>query len=897
MTVIPVTISRLQCEHYEEPLGIGEAKPRLSWRFAGEAKDWSQVAYELRIARSDSPPNTFRVESSQSVLVPWPSEPLVSTESVRIEARAFGSDGTITPWVGITIEAGLLERDDWKAVPITCEEQPTDQPRRPFRVRSTFKAPASCTKARLYVTALGLYEVHVNGRRIGDEYLAPGWTSYTHHLVYRTFDLSDVLIPGEENVVGAWVGEGWYAGRLAFRGGWRNNYGTRPALIAQVVVDGSVVCATGADWTWNHGAVLNSELLNGETYDSRLADDTWSTSTSSVGSWRPVTELPPPTAELVSSQAPPVREVDTLRPIEVIATPAGKTVLDFGQNFAGLIRIVRQPPQSSTEITFRHAEVLEHGELGVRPLRHAAATDTVICGGPLVGYQPKFTSHGFRYAEVTGWDGVGVHDIVGVVIHSAMERTGHFSCSHKMINQLHRNVVWSTISNTISIPTDCPQRDERLGWTGDIQVFAPTLNVLFDSSGFLKSWLRDVYVDQKALGGNVPVTVPDILDDFHNQRLAVWGDVTVLTPFDLYESYADTDILREQYASGKLWLENGVVRDRTTGLWDPEQLQLSDWLAPKAPPESPGDCPTDSILVADAYLIHTTRTLGKIAQIIGENDDAARYSAEAQALTRAFYLEYVTPKGRVMSDTQTALALLLVFGIYPKSESGLLDPSEYAERFAERLGKLVEKDNWKVSTGFAGTPIILHALAKAGQLHHAYRMLQSRDCPSWLSPILLGATTIWERWDSMLADGSINPGEMTSFNHYALGSVASFLHSVVGGISPVEPGWKRIRIQPQPGGTITSATMSFNSPYGLVKCEWRIDRNERNERNDHEAERFEVDIQVPPNTTAEMILPGVCETVGSGTRHYSVPWKRDLRFPPQGKEIAYGEIPSDNWEP
>jgi alpha-L-rhamnosidase len=298
------------------------------------------------------------------------------------------------------------------------------------------------------------------------------------------------------------------------------------------------------------------------------------------------------------------------------------------------------------------------------------------------------------------------------------------------------------------------------------------------------------------------------------------------------------------------------------------------------PPDAPGDAPTDPVLVADAYLVHTTRIMSRISEQIGKGDEARKYAQQADSMLACFYAEYITSKGRVMSDTQTALALLIQFGLYPDSNPELL------RSFSARLAQLVERDNWKVATGFAGTPIILHALERADQLHHAYRMLQSRDCPSWLSPVLLGATTVWERWDSMLGDGSINPGEMTSFNHYALGSVASFLHSVVGGLSPASPGWQEVYVRPRPGGTITSARTSFLSPYGKVECAWEI-----------VGDRLEVDVQIPPNAQARIELPGLSKRVGSGRRHFSGPWSKDTRFPPKGKEIAYGPLPSDNWAP
>lgn len=462
-----MSISRLQCEHYETPLGIGEARPRLSWRFEGDAKDWIQASYEVGVKRS-SGEETFEVVGSDNILVPWPSEGLASREQVWVKVRAKGTDGTLTEWAEITIEAGLLDKADWVAKPVTCEPQDVNAPRRPFRVRTKFNLPSSVTtdshsRARLYITALGVYEPYINNKRIGDEILAPGWTTYDAHLVYRTFDVTDHIRTGE-NVLGAWVGEGWYAGRVGFIEDKRNNYGERPALIAQLVVDDRVVASTGEGWEWSYGGLVVSEILDGEVYDTNNTDSDWT-----VGDWKTAETIVLPSTKLVASQSPPIRVVETFKPIEIITTPSGKTILDFGQNFAGVVRVENQPPSDSKQLVFRHAEVLEHGELGTRPLRRCKATDRVILGGPqsLKGYTPKFTSHGFRYVEVSGWDGISKDGISGLAFHSAMERTGFFECSHKLINRLHENVVWSTIGNTVSIPTDCPQRDERLGWTGE----------------------------------------------------------------------------------------------------------------------------------------------------------------------------------------------------------------------------------------------------------------------------------------------------------------------------------------------------------------------------------------------------------------------------------------------
>ncbi|WVQ83749.1 hypothetical protein IAT38_005893 [Cryptococcus sp. DSM 104549] len=878
---MPVFITRVQVEHRLDSLGVGEPRPRLSWRFEGDSQNWAQVAYEIIIRRAGGE-EVHRVDSSESVLVPWPSSPLGSRERAEVVVTSFGSDGTSCS-SSLVLEAALISRSDWVAKPITCESQAPDQPKRPFRLRRSFNLPSAFTTARLYITALGVYEAEINGKPVSGDVLSPGWTEYRFHLNYSTFDITDAVVPGE-NVIGAWVAEGWYAGRLGFRGGRRNIYGDRCGLIAQLEVDGVVVAVTDETWEWAYGAFVASELYDGETFDSRLEHTLTSPS---ADTWRSVDTLPFPSATLISSQSPPARQVATIRPQSIITTPSGATVVDFGQNFAGVVEFLSDPPAGATEIVLRHAEVLEHGELGTRPLRACKATDRIILGGQSIkGYRPKFTFHGFRYAEVTGWPGLEFDDLAGVVIQTAMERTGHFSCSHQLLNRLHENVVWSWVGNTLSLPTDCPQRDERLGWTGDVQVFTPTASFLFDVSGFLAGWLRDLHREQEDLGGVVPVVVPDILErggtEVANRAYAIWGDTAVLTPHDLYTAFGDVGVLEAQWESMVLWLEKGVVRDPETRRWSKNHPQLGDWLAPKADPRFPGLGPTDNHLVADVYLIHTTRVAAEVAGLLGRQEQRAAYEKEVDAMLASFYHEYVTPGGRILSDTQTALALILHFDIFPSSHTHLRTV------LRDRLAELVTRDLWQVNTGFAGTPIILHSLANSHLLHHAYRMLQSRDSPSWLACVLLGATTTWERWDSMLADGTINKGSMTSFNHYALGSVASFLHAVVGGLSPLEPGWKRVLVKPQSGGTVTQASVTYLSPYGRVACSWET-----------RGGMFEMEMEVPPNCTARVVLPGKegYEEVGSGRRSFSCRFSEDARFPPPVVQPPFTARLPNNWVP
>lgn len=466
-----------------------------------------------------------------------------------------------------------------------------------------------------------------------------------------------------------------------------------------------------------------------------------------------------------------------------------------------------------------------------------------------------------RYVQVTGWDEIRLEDIAGVVISTDMERVGHFSCSHELLNRLHENVVWSTVANCISLPTDCPQRDERLGWTGDVQVFAPTLSFLFNGTGMLKGWLDDLAYEQSQAAGVVPIVVPSTDKNF-NLPSAVWGDVVAILPATLHSYTGDTQILRDLYAPMVDWLCRGVKRDPNTRLWDPRDMQFGDWLAPRV---EGSNGITDPHLVADAYLVHVTRLVGKIAALLGQTVDAERFSREADELLSVFQDTYVTARHRTVSDTQAALALILHFNLtHP-------DRPDQRQFMVQRLEKLVVQCLWQVAVGFAGTPIILHVLAENGLLHHAYRMLQAKDCPSWLSPVLLGATTIWERWDSMLRDGFINPDDMVSFNHYALGSVGNFLHKVVGGISALDPGWRKVLVKPQPGGTVSAASVSHISPYGRIACQWAV-----------VGDKLEVSVEVPPNCTAVLDLPGADPfNVGSGHHFVSHDWLADERFPPK----------------
>lgn len=898
-----IGISSISFEHHPTGFGVGHASPRISWRFVttDDTENWQQESYEIQIGRAtNSEGKTYQVESSNSVLVPWPDNALQSKESAWVKIRSHGKatekDSTVTAksteWsTPATVEAALLEKEDWKAKlttsTLTSKKKETIPPVLFRKVFSISEQSGAISKARLYITAHGIYEAFINGQRIGQEEMAPGWTSYRHRLLYQTFDVTASIASGKSNVFAVELGEGWFAGRL----GWAENrhlYGDRLAFLAQLEIsfekgDSYTVTSDGT-WKSHKSATTRSEIYDGEDYDSREEQPGWNSDPDfDESSWVPTEELELPLANLLASDMPPVRIKESVSPKKIFKSASGKTLIDFGQNLVGKLQV--RLPTSDVEghrLSFSHAEVLERDELGTRPLREAKPIDHVLVSGKQPPkWSPKFTFHGFRYVQVDGWPTQmpSTEDITALVMYSDMKRTGWFSCSDPLVNQLHDNVIWSMKGNFLSLPTDCPQRDERLGWTGDIQVFAPSANFLYDTQGFLGSWLQDLSAEQLEDGKNgVPgLVIPDILatSAIPLGPQAVWHDVAVLTPWDLYQSSGDTAVLHRQYTSMKAWVDQGIKRG-SNGLWDQNIWQLADWLDPAAPPAEPGMGRTDSVLVADAYLVHVLETLSEISSLLGEKDDVERYRQSALSARKAFEHEYITPSGLLVGDTQTAHALALSFRLF--------DNKAHITKSASRLAHLVHQGKYRIATGFAGTPLISHALTDTGNHQLAYRMLLEEKCPSWLYPIKMGATTIWERWDSMLPDGSINPGQMTSFNHYALGSVANWLHKNVGGISPLTPGWQKFLVKPLPGGTITAADVSYESPFGRIECSWKL--------NDSK-DTFNMTVTIPPNSKAIVILPSGDEQIkqvreeeshliGSGKHHFSCPYK-PAKYPPEAE--------------
>jgi len=834
-----------------DAIGIGDRSPRLSWR----AGDPDAVVAELRATRSDGTAESHRAATASGSLVAWPWPALASRERRRVEVRTADAAGVWGAWsVPSIVEAGLLDAGDWLAR-FVGPAPGGDASALPLVRSPEVRIEGEVVAARLYASAHGVYELELNGSRIGDEVLEPGWQSYRHRLRYRTHDVTELVASAGTVVVGALLGEGWYRGRLGFPLIVRDRvYGDELAVLAQLEIeyaDGRrTVAVSGEDWRWMPGPIVASDLYDGETFDARLAMPGWS-SPGWQGTSSPVAVRPADEVQLVAPTGPPVRRTEERPPVAVVERE-GATLFDFGQNLVGRVRLT-VTGAAGDAVTLRHAEVLDGDELAMRPLRTARATDRYLLDASgTQTWEPRFTYHGFRYVELSGPPEVLASAVVtAVVIHTDLRRVGWFASSDPLLNRLHENVDWSLRGNFVDIPTDCPQRDERLGWTGDIAVFAPTASFLYDVDGFLRSWLDDLALEQRD-DGTVPFFVPELelpgRTDVPGLTLAptaVWGDAAVTVPWDLYRASGDRAHLERQYPSMRSWVD-GVLRiagpDR---VWD-TGFQFGDWLDPSAPPDDPAAALTETALVATAALAHSTALLAETAAVLGDERMRAHYAGVAAEVAAAFQSRFLGADGILSSDTQTAYALALRYRLLPEDVRGA------GER---RLVELVRASGHRIGTGFVGTPLVLHALSDAGALDDAYRMLLQTEAPSWLYTVEMGATTIWERWDSLLPDGSINPGEMTSFNHYALGAVAAWMHEVIGGLAPLEPGYRAIRVAPRPGGGLTSASVAHESPHGRVSVDWALT----------DAGNLELRVVVPLGTTATIEVGSLHTTVTSGT--------------------------------
>ncbi|WP_147918064.1 alpha-L-rhamnosidase [Ruania zhangjianzhongii] len=854
--MVSTQVSDVRVERRRDRAVADTPAPRLSWTISTTISGWNQTAAEVRLDEEQ----VVRLEGDQSVFVDWPFPPLAPHSRHVLEVRVFGPDGDVSSWSSpVEMQSGFLADGAWQAQFIELGNHTRQA--QPGLLRTEVQIAKEVRAATLYATAHGLYQVSINGSDVDDSVLKPGWTSYQYRLEHEATDVTAMLTTGG-NALGIRLAGGWFTEEYGFHGQARRVYGDQPAAAAQIHIaytDGTEdLITTGAHWRGAAlGKVERSGIYQGERIDARRALPGWDEPGFEDSDWSAVAVREVATVP-EAAVAEPVRRTQELPVREVITTPAGRTVLDFGQNLVGWLRLRVRGPRGQ-EIVVRHAEVLEHGELGVRPLRHARATDEFVLSGGEDLFEPEFTFHGFRYAEIDGWPGeCDPAAVTAVVVGSDMRRTGWFECSEPMVNRLHENVVWGMRGNFLSIPTDCPQRDERMGWTGDIQVFSPTAATLFDADAFLAAWLKDVAAEQAAAGGVCGFVVPQVLPD-GDQPAAAWGDAATVVPTVLFERFADRRALADQYPSMRAWVDVLLELAGEEKLWE-GMFQYGDWLDPDAPADRPGAAKVDSDIVASAHLVRSTRLVARAAAELGHDQDADRYGALAEEARGAWVRAYTTSEGRIVSDAQTAYAMAIAYE--------LVD-AELRTVMGHRLAQLVRESGYRMGTGFVGTPIIADALTTTGHPEVAGALLLQTDVPSWLYAVTMGATTIWERWDSMLPDGTINPGEMTSFNHYAFGAVADWLYRRLAGLGPDTPGYQRLRIAPVPISGLSSANARHETPYGPAEAGWQASDGQ-----------IRIHAVLPPNTTAVVELPGEdIIQVGSGRHEWSIPDRRAQEAP------------------
>lgn len=892
--IIPVDLT---VESLHNPLGIGVPCPRLSWKLAAAARGVQQAAYRIVVTANESDLNretnliwdSGKVMSAESVLVEYQGPSVTSRSRYVWKVMVWNEEGEASAWSATASwEMGLLCEDDWQAkwiepeqTPVTPEEpinlfimfsgkynndpevtsrlHPCQLLRRPFHVRRKI------ARARIYVTAHGLYHLELNGQRVGDREFAPEYTNYHKYLMVQTYDVTELVQTGG-NALGVVLADGWYAGRISLTGS-SCQYGDRLGLLLQLelVYDDGTKDSIATDHTFRSstGPWIYSDIFIGEKYDARYEQNGFSTAHFDDSNWLPVYEADYPLHNLVADYGEPVRAVMELPAQAVFVTPKGETIVDFGQVIAGRVRMCVNGV-AGTEVMLEHSETLDQEGNYLFNIngRHKHQKDVyVLRGGGEERYEPKFTFHGFRYVKVTGYPGeVKADHFTAIVLSSDLRQTGHFRCSDDRINRLQDNIVWSQRGNMLSIPTDCPQR-ERLGYTGDFQVFAPTAALNMGMHAFISRWLSSLRLEQRE-DGQVPNTVPwNRSEREHDESLNVssagWGDAAVIVPWTMYQAYGDMRLLEESYPSMVKWVEHVIttaannIPDRLKDCTDANRMErqkylwntgfhFGDWLTPSLSMSLDGERVDmmksafhTSELVSTCFYAYTTGLLAKTAELLGYADDASRYMELNERVREAFAEEYLQEDGKLKVHLQ---------GIYVLALQHRMIPDDRRELALQQLVGLIEENGYRLDTGFMSIPFLMDVLCKNGRPDVAYKLLFQTHCPSWLYEIGKGATTIWEAWNTIMPNGNVLP---VSQNHYAFGCIGSWLYTHIAGIEAAEPGYKRFVIRPHPDCGLAWAEASYESVYGTIRSEWRRKEN-----------RLTVNVTIPANTSALVILPG-----------------------------------------
>jgi alpha-L-rhamnosidase len=866
VSLAQVSVKNLRCEDRVNPIGLDILNPRFSWQLVSDQRNLEQTGYEIRVGFKSGmggQSGRWKVMNSQSVYVAYSGKALESGTSYYWQVRVWDNKGRVSAWSEKAYwQMGLLQSSDWKAkwIESTSNADTVNGPALFFRKEVT--SEKKINSATLFITTHGMYEVFINGKKLGDAFLTPGWTSYNKRIQYQTYDVTDYFKKGK-NVLGVNIGSGWYRTNLAWDNN-RNIYGKKIGLLAQLDVryaGGSreTIISDGSWKTSDQGPIRSSEIYNGETYDARKEIYGWMVPGFNDEAWQKVTEKDYSKSNLIATYNEPVKEHEIFWPVRIFKTPKGEQVIDFGQNLVGREEIAIEG-KAGDSIIVDHAEVLDkEGNFYTDNLRAAKSRNIYILKGRSDGesLEPHFTFHGFRYIRIRGFDDEilfkpmeeysHMHDIDtctnpkkpgmhiwAVTLYSDIETTGQFNCSNPMLNQLQHNIQWGQKGNFLDVPTDCPQRDERLGWTGDAQAFSRTASFNMKVHNFFSKWLKDLAADQSE-NGMVPFVIPNVLGPNAGGSTG-WADASTIIPWNMWLAFGDPKILEDQYPSMKAWV-GFMLSHSKDYLWN-TGFHFGDWLFYRPVDDNDGrSAVTDKYLIAQCFFAYSTQLLLNAAKVLNISDDVQKYSELLRQIKEAFLKEYVTPSGRLVSSTQTAYTLALQFDMLPEN---------LRAQAAERLVKNIMDYDEHLTTGFLGTPYLCHVLSRFGYDSVAFRLLLQDTYPSWLYPVKMGATTIWERWDGQKPDSSFQTPGMNSFNHYAYGAIGDWMYRNITGIDNYgdAAGYKIISIKPHIGGNLNYANADLETGYGKISVHWKLAEG-----------KFMMDTEIPANTKAVVYIP------------------------------------------
>jgi len=832
---------KLTCESRINPIGLDERKPRFGWQLCSDGRNVLQSAYRIRVFREaeDAPVwDSGWTESDECLYAPYEGGALLPRTRYIWQVVVRDNAGQESGWSEKAFfETGLMDASAFAADWITQPDKGDISKMQPCPLfRKDFLISGKIIRARAYASALGIYELMINGQPVGDEVLSPGFTSYRNRVQYQTWDVTHLLHEGG-NAVGAIVADGWYRGYLGGADKCRNDFGEQLGLICQIHIlteDGreTVICTDGSWKVHADGAYRRADYYMGVEYDAQREMPGWNSAGYDDSAWTNAAALDHRKDILIAQLSQPVRRVMKIRPAGLIITPKGETVIDMGQNMVGWLKFTVRGEKGHT-LTVHHGEVLDKDGNFYNENYRSAKSEIIytLKGEGEETFEPSLSFYGFRYVKLIDWPcEVNLRDFEGVVVYSDMAVTSGFECSDAMVNRLFMNVQWGQRGNFVDIPTDCPQRDERVGWTGDCQAFARTACINMDSRLVLTKWLGDLKLDQAEDGG-VPHIVPRVFSKPRNFGSSAWGDAATIVPWTLYQCYGDKRILENQYPSMRKWLQY-IDSQSEEYIWCGGN-HYGDWLGLDAP-EGSYLGSTDKALIATAFSAYSTRLTMKTAQLLGYEEDAKELSGLLDKVTAAFRRTYISEEGLLTVRTQTAYALALHF-----------DLAEEADRpgMLHELLKIIEERGGHLSTGFVGTPYICLALTGAGAHDAAGRLLLQREYPSWLYSVSKGATTMWEHWDGVKPDGSFWSSDMNSYNHYAYGAIGEWMMRRLAGIDLTAPAYREISLYPRPIEGLSHVSAWQETPYGRIECEWSCENGKRLVR-----------CLIPAGTTAKITL-------------------------------------------